>query len=84
MSNNDTREQIEQLILSYLNRNPDASDTLEGIARWWLELERIETSVEEVAAACQNLEKLGLLKKSKNSIGSMLYRSNSETNHKEK
>lgn len=30
------------MILDYLRKNPNAADTLEGIAQWWLEQERIE------------------------------------------
>ena len=84
MNNSDRREQIEQLILSYLKRNPDASDTLEGITRWWVEMERINSSVEQVAAACRNLEKMGLLKKINNPSDSTLYRSTGEAKSKEK
>ena len=84
MSNSNRRDQIEELILTYLKRNPDASDTLEGITKWWLEMERINGSVEQVAAACQKLENMGHLKKINNPSGSTLYRSTAEVKSVEK
>lgn len=38
-------------ILSYLTRHPEATDTLEGIAEWWIMRETIEHGVEETAHA---------------------------------
>lgn len=38
-------------ILSYLTRHPEAADTLEGIAEWWILRETIEHGVRETAAA---------------------------------
>lgn len=84
MSNRDRKDQIEQLILTHLKQNPDASDTLEGISKWWLEMERINSSVEQVAAACQKLEKMGFLKKINNPSGHTLYRSTGEAKNVEK
>lgn len=50
-------ERISSLILEYLRKNPEAGDTLEGIAKWWLEIERIEVSVNEIADALKSLIK---------------------------
>lgn len=49
------------MILNYLRRNPDAGDTLEDIAKWWLEMERIESSVDEVADVLESLVKQGMV-----------------------
>jgi len=38
-------------VLRYLETHPDAKDTLEGIARWWLERERTERLLDEVERA---------------------------------
>ena len=46
---NKKQEKISGVILNYLQRNPDAGDTLEGIVNWWMGFESIESSVEEVA-----------------------------------
>ena len=52
-------EEISRMILDYLRRNPAAGDTLEGIARWWLEFEKIETSVNDVANVLESLVEQG-------------------------
>jgi hypothetical protein len=49
------REKISEMILSHLQRYPDAGDTLEGIMKWWLGFENIESSVEDVADVLENL-----------------------------
>jgi hypothetical protein len=51
------------MILSYLRRHPNAGDTLEGITKWWLELERIDTSVNDVASVVDNLASIGMIQK---------------------
>ena len=42
-------------ILEHLARNPDAKDTREGIATWWLQQRRIEVAVEDVVRALEHL-----------------------------
>ena len=54
-------EALSRQILDYLQKHPEASDTLEGIATWWLEQQRIEHLVEEVAEALELLVKKGAL-----------------------
>lgn len=51
------------MILDYLRKNPDPSDTLEGISRWWLKLEKTDIAVDEVSKALDSLIKEGLIKK---------------------
>ncbi len=48
-------------VLSYFLRNPQAADTLEGIARWRLMEEKIRGSVEETDQALAWLVSEGLL-----------------------
>jgi hypothetical protein len=43
--------EIARAVLRYLETHPEAKDTLEGIARWWLERERAERLLEEVERA---------------------------------
>ncbi len=52
--NTTEREQKEELcrrILSYLKCHPDAEDTLEGIAHWWLLEQRIQEDTVRVQTA---------------------------------
>ena len=46
---NKEQEKISERILSYLRRNPDAGDTLEGIVKWWIGFDNIELSMKDVA-----------------------------------
>jgi hypothetical protein len=42
-------------VLAYLVQHPQARDTIEGIAEWWLLEQRIRTAVVEVEAALRDL-----------------------------
>jgi hypothetical protein len=48
-------------ILSYMARNPDAHDTLEGIVEWWLLEHRIRTRTTLVRNALGELAALGIV-----------------------
>ena len=48
-------------ILDYLQQHPHASDTLVGIARWWLRRQRIETMTKTVKKALDELMSLDLV-----------------------
>lgn len=66
------------MILNYLRRNPSAEDTLEGITRWWLQLERIELSVNEVTDVLESLIQKGLIRMYKTKGGATLYKINDD------
>jgi hypothetical protein len=70
------REQISGIILDYLRMNPDAGDTLEGIAGWWVGLQQIEISVKEVANALDCLLKEGAIRTHTARDGTAIYRIN--------
>jgi hypothetical protein len=55
------KETLARQILSYLEKHPQAGDTLEGIAAWWLEHECIEKAVEDVGEALRYLAGKGAL-----------------------
>jgi len=59
-------EVLSGQILDYLEKYPEAGDTLEGIAAWWIERQRIELLVEEVAEALELLVKKGAVRAHKN------------------
>lgn len=73
--NDKINEEFSGRILNYLRMRYDAGDSLEGIARWWLELESVEQSVDEVAQALESLVRKGLLKRI-NRIGTSIYKVN--------
>ncbi|MFQ5963191.1 MAG: hypothetical protein ACE5KZ_02795 [Candidatus Scalinduaceae bacterium] len=68
------QEEVSKKILNYLRRNPDAGDTLEGIAEWWLCCENIEASVDEVSSALQSLIKKGIVSKTEIGSGNPVYK----------
>ena len=72
-------EKISKMILAYLRKHPDAGDTLEGITKWWLELQRIELSVNEVADVLESLIQKGCIRVHKGRCGTTFYKINSET-----
>jgi hypothetical protein len=53
------KKDISREILEYLHKHPDASDTLEGIAEWWILSERIHDEIGRVKAAVFKLMKQG-------------------------
>jgi len=53
------REELHKAILRYLCESPDAKDTLEGIARFWIPRQDTALLVEGVALALQELVQRG-------------------------
>jgi Fe2+ or Zn2+ uptake regulation protein len=70
MPNDDT---LEQQILEYLETHPQASDTLEGIAQWWLLCHRVDSSVVQVKQTLELLKSKGTIHERRLSDGSNLY-----------
>jgi hypothetical protein len=54
-------DEVINSILRYLRERPDAGDTLEGISRWWILQERVETKAREVQKAVNVLVSRGIL-----------------------
>ncbi len=55
--------EISRAIVDYIHKHPDARDTLVGITRWWLHLEKIESSVSDVSVALETLIKEGVIER---------------------
>ena len=76
-SENDGSTHIKALsrkILNYLEKHPEAGDTLKGIAGWWLEQQRIEQLVEDVAEALELLIKQGSIRVYQSGQGTTVYK----------
>ena len=54
--------EIASTIRDYLSTHPNAADSVEGIATWWLVQQRYEYALEEVKQALQQLVSSGLVK----------------------
>jgi hypothetical protein len=65
-------------VLAYIVRHPQAQDTVEGIAEWWLLEERIRHAVSDVQAALNKLVNNGFLIAHQCSSGRTYYRLNRE------
>jgi hypothetical protein len=68
------KELLSQRIISYLKKHPEAGDTLEGIVTWWLEQERIDRVVDDVADVLRNLEKKGTVLAHRTQTGTTIYK----------
>ena len=69
-------ETISLAIINHLKKNPDAGDTLEGIADWWLEIERIDTAVHEISRILEVLVVNGTLRVIETISGEKIYKIN--------
>jgi hypothetical protein len=53
--------EIARAILQYLQGHPDAKDTLEGIAQWWLLKEWTEKKYQQIETSLSHLVSRGLV-----------------------
>ena len=70
--------QIAVDILSYLAKNPEAEDTLEGIVDWWLLQQEIERKVASVKKVLDELVREELILEIQSSDNNRHYRINAE------
>jgi hypothetical protein len=68
--------EIARQIESYLTSHPNAADTIEGIAMWWLPGKRIEESSLFVQQALDYLDSKSIVKTNVNISGNKVYSSN--------
>jgi len=64
--------EVVDAILRYLHSHPDAADTVEGIAKWWLPAEWC-TDIRIVQSALTRLEAQGLVHRRINADRHVLY-----------
>lgn len=74
-------EVIACRILKYLMRHPHATDTAEGLTRWWLLEEEIHERVSEVSQGLSFLVEQGFLLENKRPEAAPLYRLNPNRQH---
>lgn len=70
------KNDISEEILHYLFKHPDANDTLEGIAEWWLLSQRISYEMKRVKAAVLKLVEEGWIIEIKGENSTVHYRLN--------
>lgn len=70
------QSQIIRAILEYLSKNPNAQDTLLGIAQWWLPEEQIKTNITALNDALNELVSRELILQSKGKDSQLHYRVN--------
>jgi hypothetical protein len=56
-------EELAEIVLGYLAEHPDASDTLEGIAEWWIMRQQTRVEVTTLAKVLRRLAESSLLEK---------------------
>lgn len=56
-------QEITEAILEYFAEHPNASDTLEGIAEWWIMRQQVRVEIEALAKVLRQLTGAGLLEK---------------------
>ena len=66
-------ENVANAISRYISSRPNASETVEGVARWWLLRQRYEDSIEIVKEALKYLEAEGKVAKLKVPGGKDVY-----------
>jgi hypothetical protein len=69
------QEILGEKIMGYLRRNPNAGDTTEGIATWWLGQGKTQPPVQQVADVLEILTRKGLIRKRQLHGGAAIYKS---------
>lgn len=70
----DQVEEIAGVISRYLSSRPNATETLEGVAKWWLVRQRYQDSVQVVQSALELLVEHGDVEKVAVAGGKVMYR----------
>ena len=65
--------EVETAVLAYLQKHPEAADTLDGIVSWWLPQQRYETDRERIGRVLSELVTHGKLRCEHLPGGAVLY-----------
>ena len=65
---------VMEAIEDYMSQHPDAADSEQGIAKWWVPAMGLEASAQEVADALGSLCGLGVLERKRLPGGRVIYR----------
>lgn len=76
MSKENDYLEVAGSILRYLRENPEAQETLKGIAEWWLLKQRISEAVDQVSEALSWLVERGYLIETKSPGIAPIYKIN--------
>ena len=71
--NQDALRIVVKDLRAYFKSNPNAADTLEGIAKWWHERARYEDARRTIKAALEYLEKEGEVSSRGTAQGDVIY-----------
>ena len=77
-SQHDTTAEVTLKLLRYLDQNPNAADTVEGILEWWLPKQSIYEEEKVVKRALDELVKRNLILATSSSDARRHYRLNTE------
>jgi DNA-binding MarR family transcriptional regulator len=70
------RSRIARAVLNYLRRNPEAQDTIEGIAEWWLADQFLRLHPSTLKGALNELVARGFILQRKGKDSQIHYRVN--------
>lgn len=68
-----TDNTLEKCILDYLQNHPDACDTLEGAAKWWVMSQQVTNTTLAVRDVLVLLKKKGIVEERESPDGQTLY-----------
>jgi hypothetical protein len=67
-------QKIAQLLINFMQNNPEAKHTAEGIARWWILQQKLEDELEVIEKVIECLTDEGIIEKIEFSDGDAYYR----------
>jgi hypothetical protein len=61
VTNTDSDTYLEEAIIAYLGEHPNATETREGIAEWWIMRRVVRAEVDAITRVLRNLTERGIL-----------------------